>query len=316
MNRRILGNTGIHVSELAFGGVEIGLPYGPGVRSEQDMVQEKDALSLLQNAFDSGITFYDTARMYGKSEYLIGEAFQNCREEVQICTKCRHLRDTSGKLPAPGQLVKRIRESLEESLQTLKTDYLDVLMLHQADVEILQHETICREFQDIQKEGLARAIGASTYSVAESELAIHSGIWQVVQLPYNLLDQRQAVVFDVATEKGVGLVVRSVLLRGLLSERGRNLHAALEKVEGHIRYFAELAKKYRMDLSEYATRFVLAQPQISATLVGIDRQEYLEKALETAAMDPLPTELMKGAIPFPDPDFIDIPHWDRMGWLD
>lgn len=315
MKMRLLGNTGITVSELAFGGVEIGMPYGPGVRSEMDMLQEKEALSLLRTALDAGVTFYDTARMYGRSEYLMGKAFRNRRQDVQFCSKCRHLRDASGKLPASAALESRIRSSVAESLSALGTDYLDVLLLHLADEEILAHETICRVFQDLHKEGLARAIGASTYSPAESEKAIRSGVWQVVQLPYNLLDQRQDAVFGLASEKGVGLVVRSVLLRGLLTERGKDLQAPLAAIETYIRGYATLAEANGISLPEYAMRFVLARPEVSSVLLGIDRQEYLKQALQCLGKEPLSTSLIAGGIPFPDPEFVDIPHWDRMGWL-
>ncbi|WP_439481479.1 aldo/keto reductase [Cyclobacterium plantarum] len=316
MRYNLLGNTGISVSEIAFGGVEIGLPYGPGIRNEQEMLNEKEAVHLLRNALDQGINFFDTARMYGKSEELMGEAFRGIRGEVVLCSKCRHLRDASGRLPDPEQLAVLIYQSLEESLKALRTDYLDVWMLHQADLEILQHETVCRVFQDIQKKGWARSIGASTYSVSESERAIRSGIWQVVQLPFNLLDQRQSAVFGLAGDQGVGLVARSVLLRGMLTRRGVHMQAPLAEIERHISKYRNLAASHHMELPEYATRFVLAQPQFAAVLVGIDKQEYLDRAVETADMELIAAFLLEGAIPFPDPEFIDIPYWDRMGWLE
>ena len=64
MKRSVLGNTGIEVSQIAFGGVEIGLPYGPGIHSEKDMLQETEAIALLLQALDKGVNFFDTARMY------------------------------------------------------------------------------------------------------------------------------------------------------------------------------------------------------------------------------------------------------------
>jgi aryl-alcohol dehydrogenase-like predicted oxidoreductase len=315
MNHKALGKTGIDVSPIAFGGVEIGLPYGPGIKSEKDMLQDNEAISLLLQALDSGINFFDTARMYGKSETLMGKAFAKRREEAVICTKCRHLRDSSGKIPGSESLAKMIRESLEESLQALGMREVDVLMLHQADLEILQHETVCRTFEEIKKAGLARAIGASTYTVEESITAINSGLWEVIQVPFNLLDQRQGEVFEMAAEKGVGIVVRSVLLRGMLSDRGKDLKAPLAAIEKHISKYAVLAAAEGLTLPEYATRFVLGQINVSSVLVGIDQPIYLEKALETVGHPPLIDKLISGALPFPDPEFIDIPYWDRMGWL-
>ncbi|MDO6439399.1 aldo/keto reductase [Cyclobacterium sp. 1_MG-2023] len=315
MKRNVLGNTGIEVSQIAFGGVEIGLPYGPGVHSEKDMLQENEAIALLLQALDKGVNFFDTARMYGKSEELIGKAFRQRREEVVICTKCQHLKNTSGDLPDDKTLVQIIRSSLEESLVALRMDYVDVLMLHQADLSILKNEAVCRTFEDLKKEGLTKSIGASTYSVEESETAINSGLWEVIQLPFNLLDQRQAEIFDLGAEKGVGMVVRSVLMRGMLSERGKNLKPPLAAIEHHISQYASLAAEEGMTLPEYATRYVLDQDKVSSVLVGIDKPVYLEKALETADLPTLNQKLLAGAIPFPEPEFINIPYWDRMGWL-
>ncbi len=90
MNKRPLGNTGMQVSEIAFGGVEIGMPYGIGVDSDKDMIAEHDALRLLHASLEAGINFYDTARQHGKSESLIGKAFGDRREQVIICTKSLH----------------------------------------------------------------------------------------------------------------------------------------------------------------------------------------------------------------------------------
>jgi len=77
MNKRLLGQTGIQVSEIAFGGVEIGLPYGIGIKSKADMPSREESVRLLHTAVDSGINFFDTARMYGLSESIMGNAFKD-----------------------------------------------------------------------------------------------------------------------------------------------------------------------------------------------------------------------------------------------
>ena len=82
MNKRMLGQTGIQVSEIAFGGVEIGLPYGIGIKSKADMPSQEESVRLLHTAVDSGINFFDTARMYGLSESIMGNAFKDRRNQV------------------------------------------------------------------------------------------------------------------------------------------------------------------------------------------------------------------------------------------
>ncbi|MDR6804530.1 aryl-alcohol dehydrogenase-like predicted oxidoreductase [Dyadobacter sp. BE34] len=316
MKKRLLGNTGIAVSEIAFGGVEIGMPYGIGVAGKEDMLSEKEAILLLHEAQDRGINFFDTARLYGESESIIGKAFEGRRNDIVLATKCSHFRK-DGKLPPDWELRPFIEHSLQQSLEMLKTDYLDVFMLHQADVEILQNETIAEVFSELKEKGIIRATGASTYATEETSLAIGSGRWDVIQLPFNLMDQRHGSFFQKASENGVGLVIRSVLMKGLLSDRGKNLHPALADVERHIQSYHTWTGDRFPDLPTLATRFALSFEEVSSVLVGIDKTAYLEKALATANGSYMHAAMRKEAenLVYPDPEFLNLPHWDRMGWL-
>ena len=317
MIKRQLGQTGINVSEISFGGVEIGMPYGIGINSELDMLPVNDAIRLLHEAVDSGVNFFDTARMYGESERIIGEAFRNRRHEVVIATKCRHFLDENGNLPPSRELPNIIESSLHESLKILGMDYVDVFMLHQANLAILNNEEIALTFENLKKEGKIRATGASTYTFEETELAIDKGVWDVIQLPFNLMYQRQKELFPKAYEKGVGLVIRSVLLKGLLSERGKNLHPALAEVEKHIAGYDSLLKNEQYPLSTLAVKFVLSFPEVAAALVGIDSFDYLHHSVEAANGQYLDGNKLKEAekMAYPDPSFIDLPHWSKMNWL-
>lgn len=316
MLRRELGNTGISVSEIAFGGVEIGLPYGIGVKHKSDMLSDKDAIRLLHLAIDKGFNFFDTARMYGESERIMGNAFKHRRDEVVLSSKCRHFRTPDGILPSDDMIRNLIRQSVEESLRTLQTDYLDLYMLHQADMEILDRGVVAKQMQRLREEGKVKAIGVSTYRVEESQKAIDQGIWNTIQLPFNLLDQRQEIVFEHAKTKGIGIVIRSVLLKGLLSSRGVGLHPALHAVEDHIRKYHSLLDTHE-SLPETAIRFALSYPQISSVLIGIDKESYLEAAVKAANGRYMNRETLEAAksLRYPDPEFLDLPYWDKMGWL-
>lgn len=300
MNKRKLGNTGISVSEVAFGGVEIGMPYGIGV---EDMPTEQQSIELLQSALDKGINFFDTARQYGQSEALMGKAFKGRRQDIVIATKCRHL-------------AKDIDASLNESLEALQTDYTDIYMLHDSDPKIFLNEEVIRTFAALKRSGRIKATGVSTYTPEETRLVIESGHWDLIQVPFNVMDQRQKELFELAEAKGIGIVIRSVLLKGLLSDRGRGLHPALATVESHIGHLHALARQTSLDLPTLATRFALSFKNISAILIGIDRLEYLHKSLE-AANGYLDEPTMKKAIAlaYPEPDFLNLHQWSVAGWL-
>ncbi|CAL1520738.1 aldo/keto reductase [Chitinophaga sp. MM2321] len=317
MKKRILGRTAIQVSEVAFGGVEIGMPYGIGVNSAADMVSENEAIRLLHASTDAGINFFDTARLYGNSETIMGKAFAGRRKDVVISTKCRGFRDKQGNLPPDNEIKKIIEISVSESLLALQTDYVDVFMLHQADEEILENQAIAKAFTDLEKRGITRAIGASTYTTNETEKAISSGLWDVLQVPYNLMDQRQSELFDEAKQRGIGIVIRSVLLKGLLSDRGKELHPALQDVQQHIQRYDDLLGADFADLPTLAIKFALSSEQVAAVLIGMDRMEYLRQALIIADglyMHPDGLKRAQG-LAYPDPAFLNLPHWDKMGWL-
>lgn len=317
MNKRKLGNTSMEVSEIAFGGVEIGMPYGIGIESERDMLSEKESIDLLHASMEAGVNFFDTARMYGNSEAIMGKAFAGIRKNILISTKCKHFCNTDGSLIADIDLEKHIEESLKESLAALQTDYIDVFMLHQADEKILDNEIIAETFSKIKARGDVRAIGASTYKISETKKVIYSDIWEVVQLPFNLMDQRQQDLFDFAAKQEKGIIIRSVLLKGLLSNRGKILHPALKEVSEHIKNYDRLFDDECQDLSSMALKFALSFSEVSSVLVGMDRLEYLFKSCVVANglyMDK--TRLLKAReLAYPDPDFLNLHHWEKMGWL-
>ncbi|PPL02779.1 aldo/keto reductase [Parapedobacter indicus] len=317
MQKRALGNTGIQISEIAFGGVEIGLPYGIGVKSEADMLTEADAIKLLHNALDCGINFFDTARLYGESERIMGNAFYGRRQEVVLATKCRHLRDPEGKIPSYAGLNELVRASLRESLQALGTDYIDLYMVHYADQNLLANEDLLRVFTKLREEGTVRAIGVSVYKTEETRRAIQCKEWNAIQLPFNLMDQSQGTYFTDAAREGIGLIVRSVLMRGMLSDRMSKLHPALKDVEAHLGKYRSLLRAGFTHLPQLATKFALAHPEVSAVLVGIDKQDYLEDALDAVNGVYMDEDLLKEAqaLAYPDPAFLNLTEWDKKGWL-
>jgi len=162
MQKRLLGRTGIEVSELSFGGVEIGIPYGIGIQSQAEMPTLAEAAALLQAARDGGINFFDTARAYGRSEEIIGQALSARRADVIICSKCSHFPRCEGQLPGNGEMAAIIRRSLQQSLDALRTDYIDVYMLHSASADIVEHPAVMECFQELKQQGVIRATGAST----------------------------------------------------------------------------------------------------------------------------------------------------------
>lgn len=319
MQKSVLGRTDIEVSEISFGTASIGLPYGIGVNSTSNMPTEQDSVDLLQEALDSGINFFDTALAYGKSEQIMGKVFKDRREEAVICTKPAHFYDSfSGQsLPCDNEIKSKLNNSLEQSLSRLQTDYIDIYMSHDGTEEVINNETVIDFYQQKKREGTIRATGVSVYTLGQSLAAINSGMWDVIQLQFNLMDQQQLQAIELAQKKGVGIVVRSALFKGILTDRGSNLHPELKPIQDHRQKCLKLLNGNKMTLSEFATKFVLSCKGVSSVLVGIDKPEYLNRALSVADGNSLNDKMLENAklLAFPDPEFLNLPMWDRKGWL-
>lgn len=316
MHQRPLGRTGILVSEISFGCVELGIPYGIGVKQATDMLPEADAIALLRTALDRGINFFDTAPAYGTSEALLGKAFADRRDQAVICTKAPHQAADPELLAQPDELRRVLATALTESLRQLRTDYVDVYMLHRATDEALRSPVLVGILREFRDQGMIRAIGASTYPGGTTGTAITSGVWDVLQIAIHVMDRREEPYLRQAAEAGVGIVTRSVLFKGILTDRGRQLHPALAPVAAHRQRLLD-ALPEGVGLARAATQYILGMPGVSSVLLGIDRLAYLEQALATVAAPALPTATRRtwDSLPYPDPDFLDLPAWDRNGWL-
>ena len=301
MEYRSLGNSGLTVSALSLGTVALGMAYGIASPEGQAQGQVSNAppsltesTRLIHQAIDSGINFIDTARGYGRSEEVLGHALQDRREKVVLATKMGGY-DAAGKLMHGETLRQGMEASITTSLRLLRTDYVDLLMLHSAPIELLQDGEAIRLLKQFQQRGLTRAIGASTYGIEAPRLAIESGL-NALQVAYNVLDQRMAdEIMPLAAAKGVGLVVRSVFLKGVLTSKVNDLPSRLsalkqqsDKVEAYAR-----SMKPAQNRIELALRFVLSQPNIATVLVGVRNESELAASLKAATEPLLPDEVLE-----------------------
>jgi aryl-alcohol dehydrogenase-like predicted oxidoreductase len=291
MNRRRLGRTGIQVSEISLGTVEIGLDYGIPVAGEERLPSRTAAERLLNSALDLGCNLIDTARAYGASEEIIGHALKSRRHEYTLATKVLHFEEIGLSSAALRQAVER---SVGESLRALQTDVADIVHVHSATVEVIRRGELAAVLQDLQQQGYIRFIGATTYSEAASVAALEDGRFDCLQIAYNLLDRRpEDVVFALARQHDVGLIVRSVLLKGALTHRYTYLPAELAELKAAVTSLNTLLGTAEMSLPELAYRYVLAHPDVNTALVGTSRLEELEASLAYTRRGPVPDDMLR-----------------------
>jgi aryl-alcohol dehydrogenase-like predicted oxidoreductase len=289
MNYRPLGSTGLRVSEISLGTVELGLDYGVPVGGEHLRPPEEQAIFLLNRALDLGVNFIDTASAYGVSEQVIGKALRTRRNEYVLATKLAHIPE---ELLTDSEVRAGVQASITASLQALQTDRIDLLLIHSAPVEVIRSGRILQAMLEAKQAGQVRAVGASTYGEEAALAVLKDGRYDALQVAYNLADRSmEASVLPVALEKKAGIVVRSVLLRGVLTHRYRHIPDGLAALRSAIEAFQRLAGEQGITLPEIAYRFVLEHPAVSTALVGTSRVEELEAALVYAQRGPLPPSL-------------------------
>lgn len=287
MKVRHLGRTGIAVSEIALGAVELGMDYGIHAAGAASRPNEKDAAWMLNRALDLGVNFIDTARAYGDSEAIIGRALKRRRSEFTLATKVQAADSLN------GSLKKAIRLSVERSLVALQTDIIDILQLHSAPLEVLRRGEAVEILKELQREGSIRFLGVTVYGQEAAMEAIQAGAYDCVQIAYNALDRESGQqVLAAAEERDIGIVVRSVLLKGALSYRYQHLPETLSELKSAVARVAAIADARSMSLPELAFRFVLRQPAVSTALVGASSVEELEAAIKFSSRGPLPDEIV------------------------
>lgn len=209
MKHRVLGNNGFSVSEVGLGCWQLGADWG------QDISKE-NAFGILDEAVKNGITFFDTADVYGsgKSESLIGEFLKTCDTSIRVATKFGRAGDAY-----PDKYSKDVlRKSVEGSLQRLGVNALDLLQLHCIPTHYLKEGSIFNWLRELQQEGLIKHFGASVETVEEGLICIQQEGLLSLQVIFNIFRQKLVTeLFPEAQAKGVGIIVRLPLASGLLS---------------------------------------------------------------------------------------------------
>lgn len=286
MEHRALGNTDLNVSEIGFGSWAIGGDaWGP--------VEDETSVRAMQRALDLGINFIDTADVYGdgRSERLVASVVQGRREDVIVATKgglMGHHRDPQRE-PVYDRPEKVI-EAFDASLRRLGTDYIDLYFDHIWWDKPAETEAFMRAFEDLKRSGKARAVGLSTDSFEYIQRFNEDDVLDAVQLEYSILNRKaEREILPYLQERGIGVVVRGPLQKGLLTGK---FTASSTFPEDDIRrnwpdedwykQSLEIVERLRpleregQTLGQLALRFVLNHPAVSTAIPGAKTPEQVE----------------------------------------
>jgi aryl-alcohol dehydrogenase-like predicted oxidoreductase len=209
MKTRLLGEKGFEVGEIGLGCWQLGADWGPSL-------EEGTAFAILSAAVENGITFFDTANVYGsgRSEKLIGQFIQECGKPVVVATKFGRGEDVY----PDNYSEDALRRSVDAALKRLGVDALDLLQLHCIPTDALREGEVFDWLRRLKQEGAIRHFGASVETVEEGLLCLEQEGLLSLQVIFNVFRQKLvSQLLPQAKAQGVGIIVRLPLASGLLT---------------------------------------------------------------------------------------------------
>ncbi|MBN2281634.1 MAG: aldo/keto reductase [Candidatus Marinimicrobia bacterium] len=317
MNHRKLGNSGFEVSEIGLGCWQLGGDWG-------DAKSKDAAYAILNAASQNGVTFFDTADVYGggHSETLIGAFLKETGHSIHVATKFGRF----GDVYPNGYTEAALRKAVDASRSRLQVESLDLLQLHCIPLQELRKGAVFDWLRKIKAEGLIRNFGASVESVAEGLICLEQDGLTSLQVIFNIF--RQKLVNELlpqAKEKGVGIIVRLPLASGLLT--GKFTQSTSFQNNDHRNYnkdgqafnvgetFAgvpfdqgvDLAEKIKRDflpagltMTQLALRWILNHEAVSTIIPGASSPEQAIANTKVSDIGPLSGELLDSLRKFYD----------------
>lgn len=303
MKTRRLGKSGLEVTEVGLGCWQLGGDFGP--------IEDDRARAVLDAARQNGISFYDTADVYGdgRSEKLVG---QHVRLGELVATKVGRSPD----LYPDGYSFDRVRDHLIASTERIGVEQLDLVQLHCVPPELLARGEVFDWMDRLQDEGLCRAWGASVETLEEAKICLKQPGLTSLQIIFNLFRQDAASeLFAKAKEADVGIIVRLPLASGMLSGKfsrdttfdetdhrnfnrdgeafsvgetfsGIPFETGLDLVDA-----LSAHKPDGWDMAQFALRWILDFDAVSTVIAGASKPEQVRSNAEAANLPPLPESL-------------------------
>jgi aryl-alcohol dehydrogenase-like predicted oxidoreductase len=307
MRYRRLGKTGYKVSEIGFGSWAIGGDWGP--------TDDEQAIATLHAAVDAGVTFFDTADVYGdgRSERLLARLRSERDEELVVATKVGR----RGPLDPDAYTGEALREWMERSGDNLEVERLDLVQLHCPPTDTYYRPEIFDSLQEFVDMGFVAAVGVSVERVEEGLKAIEYPVVSSVQIVFNLFRQRPKELFlQLAHERDVGVIARVPLASGLLTGKygvdatfpeddHRNFNAGGESfdvgetfagvgLERGVMAAEQLQSRVPegFTMGQFALRWILMHPEVSTVIPGARTPEQITENAGASSLPPLTDEDM------------------------
>ena len=253
------------IKKLILGTAQFGLNYG--INNVYGKPSEQTVGSLLDYARTKGILILDTADAYGDASQIIGRYHQT-RQKFSINTKFK--KGTSD-----------LSAQLDASLKALNIDYVNVYFFHEFK-DFISYPSVRNQLDELKKNGKIKKTGLSVYDNNEFLEAINSEYIDVIQIPFNLLDNysKRGDLIMLAKKKGKELHVRSVFLQGLFFKKVSNLPLKIRPLGYYLNVLHKLADEINVSIEQLALGYVLQHSEIDNVIIGVDTMDQLKHNIE------------------------------------
>src|SRR5271163_1641319 len=302
MQKRKLGNSGLEVSAIGLGCMGMSFGYGPA-GDEQEMI------SVIRSAVDLGITFFDTAEVYGPftNEVLVGKALSPIREQVVIATKFGFHFDANGKQAGLNSRPEHIKEVAEASLKRLKIDVIDLLYQHRVDPNV-PIEDVAGAVKELIREGKVKHFGLSEAGAKTIRRAHAVQPLTALQSEYSLWTRTpEKEVIPTLEELGIGFVPFSPLGKGFLTGKmdentklgssdfrstlPRFTPEAMKANQALIDLIGTIAKRKKVTVAQIALAWLLAQKPWIVPIPGTTKLNRLDENIGAVSVELTPDDL-------------------------
>lgn len=275
MDKTSFGNTGYSLSKIGMGTVQFGVDYGYTKKKTQPEVDQ-----ILKIAHEKKINYLDTASEYGDSEKKIGAYLAKHPKEFTIFTKLKRIHEMAGQ--TQECLKDAMWTSVYQSMSNLGVPYIDFLLLHQTEKQIIANPAVFRNLDDMKMKGLVKGIGVSVYTPDEVDYVMkeYGATVDFFQIPVNIFDRRFNRIIDMLYEKKIGMIGRSTFLKGIIPCSNDLIPEGLKEIIPYKNRLRQAAATMGLSDKELALLYVTCDKRISSTILGIDTIEELEEDIE------------------------------------
>lgn len=283
--------------KIILGTVQFGLNYG--ISNSKGQVTKSEVFKILKTAQDAGVQCLDTAAAYGDSEQRIGEYHRKSNVEFKVITKFH------------TQSNLNVAEQINDALTRLNKTSLEVVLYHSFK-DYRQYLQDLEVLVQLKREGKIGKIGVSVYSNEEIDFLLNDDSIEVIQLPFNLLDNdtQRGDVLKKAKGRGKVIHIRSVFLQGLFFKDLNELPEALYPLKNYLTELMRIASDAKLTIAELALNYTLAQTYIDGVLIGVDSEDQLIENLR-ALKKPLSEQIIQqiNALRVTDTDLLNPVNW-------